>query len=502
MARSAHPLWTHRVAVGVTLLAQLVLAELTLTGRPVREDAAQNVAMGYHMLKHGVPSLSLSDADPGARGGEGLREPAYPVLLSLAWRWAVDDGVTLSGFLDADPAGDGARLALKRINVLLFLGLSLAVYCLAMSYTGDRCLALVCLCLIGLSAVFVGRLDSHYSELPAAFFLTLHVGALVAALKGPRRQVWLLSLSGASLACLILTKAAFSYLWLILLTAAVVRLGVRPKSVSRRRLVTGAAALLVPGLVLVGAWLWITQQRTGVAAVSQRGGLVMAVRAQYDLMGWRDYWLTYLVFTRPLAESRILGRAVAPARLEQFDRPGVKGRTHRLALSEHGDVFSRAGFTTAATPLTAESNRDLQREALSAFRRRWMMHTALVPAFAYRGMWLPVGLGESAAQLGRLISVPMIGLTAVWTAALFPFFVAGLLGVIRDRHWTRLLLHLPVIYSIGVHSVLTHSLPRYNVPLVPLLLVASIEPAARAVRSLAAIVHRLGLGGRRAPVRS
>jgi hypothetical protein len=45
---------------------------------------------------------------------------------------------------------------------------------------------------------------------------------------------------------------------------------------------------------------------------------------------------------------------------------------------------------------------------------------------------------------------------------------ALLLNVVVDLwrlQFARLAFHLPAVYSVGIHSVLTHYIPRYNLPL-------------------------------------
>ena len=68
----------------------------------------------------------------------------------------------------------------------------------------------------------------------------------------------------------------------------------------------------------------------------------------------------------------------------------------------------------------------------------------------------------------NMVLVSSVGISLAYFGSLF--FLAGL--GIKRRKWDLFAVSLPALYLYGVNSFFTHSIPRYNQPLIPVLIVA------------------------------
>jgi hypothetical protein len=97
------------------------------------------------------------------------------------------------------------------------------------------------------------------------------------------------------------------------------------------------------------------------------------------------------------------------------------------------------------------------------------MELALVPLTIYRSAFLPVGSnshhGEQGSWPMRMVRLLSLTLATVIAMSMMPAFFLNVVVDLWQLNFARLAFHLPALYTVGVHSVLTHYIPRYNLPL-------------------------------------
>ena len=213
-------------------------------------------------------------------------------------------------------------------------------------------------------------------------------------------------------------------------------------------------------LAVYSPW-FVRNQRLGEALqVDERGEDVLAVRAEYSTMSWRQYAASFLYFTPevgPRLTASLFGEQTA-AKL----RPQQTGKLLPKGAERH-----RARFN--GRPWPGASVRGGRRVRVMA--EHLPMMALLTLPFAYRGAFLEVGFNVRRVP-------PMI---LYFTMAYSLFFVPALifltirLGRQKDLRW---LILVPALYSYLFHSLITHYIPRYSIPLVPIYLIALVSGIA------------------------
>jgi hypothetical protein len=310
------------------------------------------------------------------------------------------------------------------------------------------------------------------TESLAAWTLVLACASLVWLVRTSRLRA--AAVAGVCLGAVVLTKAAALYVALVLiplLAASLVLFGLMP----RRRALTVLAALAVAFAVTVAPWMIRNYIQFGDAAISQRGGVVLYTRALKDGMSNDEYWGTFYAYA-PIELQRGIFESLLGFQRADL-RPG--GRYARLIRYPPGEeelvlagqvegavsFFGKAWATKvrleqqmAATGRPkAEADRILQERATSMIKAAPGRHLALTLPFAWRGLWsfardVPLSVVANLVAFASLLAFPLV---AIWRRRP-DWFAFSLLPV--GMYW--------------IHALLTHFIPRYSEPLVPLALVS------------------------------
>ncbi len=210
--------------------------------------------------------------------------------------------------------------------------------------------------------------------------------------------------------------------------------------------------IAVAGTV-IAPWMIRNHNISGEWKVAGRGGEVLSIRAEYDTMPWSDYFVSYFYFT-PLIGDRLLLKTFGQETFDRFDRDNDESY-YRRAKREKG----------VAHTLAEEKDISLTKASLLVIKDNFVKHMALTAAFAYRGAFMQAFIRRQ----------PLPVILVAFTAAVSLLFVpAGLIATgwafftNRLRYWVFL---FPAYFSYGFHAFLTHYIPRYSMPLIPVFLV-------------------------------
>ena len=498
-------------------------------GPPVAADRDQYQRIAFNIARHGVFHDARDSArEKAAEEPYSRREPGYSLYLAAVFASSPEFAAVRSWDCVNDPdceAGAPLRERVWRLTSLLGAAAVavafLATFVLTRSWTvaagigGGWSLLLTPLVL---------TLD--VPSFLAGLFLLVHATLAARTWRKPRIATGVLS--GLALGLLVLTKAVFQY-WLAGV-ALVLAAGLWRDADRRRTLAPACAALVLAAWVLTLPWMVRNAVEAGHFGISGRDGEILAIRAEYGRMTWPElrgafaYYLPTASSSNSLRSLRALAmRWVEPETFgyARFDRDNPRG-FYRRAKSSAGDVAERASRIAPGWKGGDQATQDavLKRAAADLIREDWLKHMALTLVFAERGAGFQTRgcntLTDPADQrFGLLIGGPLgpaCRIARYGTVLLLPF--AGLLAVLawRRRDASLALLLLPVAYAYGAHAAATHFHPRYSLPLVPVLVVATAlavhELAPRADRAAArlgslaldAVRRRLPAGGGHSPV--
>jgi len=447
-----------------------------------RNDAQQYLSYAYNLLKHGVYSKQEHGKKPLP---DNDREPGQPLFLATSIMLHPDVDVSKDSMRCV---AFGMKSCHEKISYLKIPGLVLMVASAAImavfvfQITGRMWTGLLCFFLIGFSQSYGFACDRFYSETLAGFLLT--VFSFLLAGYGSKR-IHMKIFTGTVLALLILTRAVFLYLVPFVIIIFIIfrlRQKIRLAVVLREVLI-----LILPVVIIVGSWMVRNHNVENTYKISSRGGLVLMVRSYMNEMladhympavGYYagGYWKRQVMENEP-AEVLSMFRNI---RENGFKGAGIRhARRIRKRLLKDRGKWKHVPREKMARFYGAILDSEVSREAWQRLFSQWPDHLAMMVPVALRGIGVEKGLGfrEHPKSLGT-IGKKHLGFDTGWLKLDFPWwfnyllffslfcvFVTGIIGRDVKLFW----LCLPAFYSFCVHTAMTHFIPRYSVPALPVL---------------------------------
>ena len=481
---------SHRIGGACLVLVTLVLLglrTLSLPYSPPWADQSQFLAYAYNMAKYG--SFSVNRRDRPAP--DQMREPGYPLVLAV--------GLLLHPGIDLDEVdaacvteGAGDCLApvtwLKLVNIL-FLGLSaIAVFAAVLAITGCPLLAWIGHLWLLSSAAYAYWTNLFFSEVVVGFLMvTLSLRLWRLAGQPPERRAWFLT--GLLLGALVMVKASFYYLvpllalFLAVLVAARRTITLRESAFLGMLFLAGTLALTLP-------WQARNLLTTGTASLTGRSGIVLYARASYDTLSFEEHMAAAALFSPSNSQlGRYMSRRwLTPELKEKLTGPD---NPRDRAFTRAGELREQTGHGI----LSPEVDGLLKKEALHRMIENWRGHLRATLVFGWRGLFAEWGLGfvrpgdrppdialtAFGLDLTRwLVSYPLVAATTLF----LPAFLAFVFCVATGR-WAYVLLMVPAAYLYALQALMTHYIPRYSAPLIPMLIVITLV-------TLAAVLGWLG----------
>jgi hypothetical protein len=442
----------------------------TLTTSPIKADAFQNAQLALSLARTGTFSQKATDPSPTM-----YREPLPPAMLAL--QMAIDprfSNVSTADEFNLEPA----IVALKQHNLAWAIVILCGIPVLIRAFIENRLVWFMCsVAAIVLTSIFYLRrpeiLDTFYTEIQASALLVWAALAACAAVN--TQKVLYFFFLGVLLGALALTKAVFlfvmgAYLALLL----VLMLTGRPRYTLRDGIVCIAAAL-IGAMLIVGPWLARNQINFGTLKVAARGGVVLWIRALSNQMNDEEWRGAFYVYGPPEYAKRIRkllgyssGREAMEGPLRRLNQRGKSSFAksdreaesrgepervvtfYRMARADRTKLrseFARQGYAHT----TIRADQELQHLALSRIAAEPLRHLRTMPVFFWRIMW-PVSP-----------EISFVGMLAIWTLALVSLIkrqpaMFGAFGL--------------AVGMIAFYVAVSHAIPRYSAPAVPLMIVA------------------------------
>lgn len=252
------------------------------------------------------------------------------------------------------------------------------------------------------------------------------------------------ALAGGTLALLVLTSARFQFLLPLVLAALLLAL---KREVSLRRV----AVFLMTYGVIVGGWMLRNYLNFGSFHVSQRGGLVLSLRAEHNRMDLCEYLTALGAWAKVHSAVALVSRI------------GSCGERSGMRLDEQNpDSFFNRGRRRRVELLLEEQSfdrhdRQLILESLGRISREPLRHLAMCIPLAVR----------AATFEQRLL--------ARWLAYVGTvFMLVGFVQSIRKRDYGGLLFFLLPVFNLAFLILWTHCEPRYSLAGLPFILLSPL----------------------------
>jgi 4-amino-4-deoxy-L-arabinose transferase-like glycosyltransferase len=440
-----------RPTAGGLLAALLLAAAATALGalarapdeRALDDDGRDYLRAAVHLARTGT----LSQAPLAAKQPrpDAYREPGFPAWVAAAWRAAgAPPPAGEAAFLA--PAGAPARRAARAAQVL-----ALALAALAAGWGARRLgaappLAAGVVLAVAASPALHETGARLASEPLAAALVTLTGAALAAAVAAPEGR-WPLVVAALAAGLGALVRAA----GIVLVPGGALVLALLPAAAAPGA--RARRALLYLLLAAAPALAWAARNRavTGHFVLADRGGAVLAVRAELDRQLAREGLPVALLAWTPLDAAHELGARHYPASELGRYRWRSGGNYATLALGRW-----RRERAAAPDPLAVDGR--LARDALAGFAARPLDHLRATVAVAWRGLF-----AERGPAWTLPLDRPLAGALGLALAA------GNLLLLVRrgrePRVWALL---APALALFAFHALATEFLPRFGVPGLPL----------------------------------
>ncbi len=408
----------------------------------LHEDERDYVTAAIHLSRHGV----FATAPPTARSPEpgAYREPAYPVLIAVAWRLAGIVPPTDPEAIARLPAEARAWYPVRALNTLL-----LAIAALSVALSVARLSGWSAGALAAALAACSPALQANVALAMAENLTAAEVALAGLCLLGLARRA-----PGARLATLVvvgLAPLARAEGLLLLPAALVVDACAGRGRPAKARLRAGA--LLAFGLALPSA-LWVARNAwfLGAPVLADRSGLALAVRAELDADIARFGVPSALLAWTPLEAAQRRSKRLAPAATWLEFRPLGPGNYYFRTLRRWQEERRRA----AADSLAVDAA--FRRSALRSFVTHPLDHARGALAVAWRGLFAERSPGwtrpfDASLALGLLLGAALLLVTA---------------RALRHASLPALALFAPAWTLFAFHVGATELLPRYAEPLLPL----------------------------------
>lgn len=480
---------SQRLKILVTALLIVFLLTLSasqITGSVHQKDALANLRFAHNYYHQGV--LSLDDSPPYLPSN--AREPVPNIVTSFQLR--------LMALVTPDPTyrhllqGEGSR-QVKLVNLFWVAFGLVATALLANELLSSFFLVLFSIALVGIFFFAVPMfVDTLYTELQTAVLLLWASWFLLMAVsKGKRRHF---ILAGVVLGFLSLTKAIFFYVSIVLFGFLILRtFWMRSKGKIYR--VRFLALFMIAGFsITVMPWMLRNKVQLGTFQLTQRGGRVMYVRAiknnmqNQEIPGAIYFWGPS--FYRHA--SSILGFGAVPedfqaggryqrinreeSNFKKADLEAVrKGRPQdaisymRQGGAEVNRITIAAGANGVADPYRyAESM--VGKKAKSLILSNPWRHLSMTPLFFWRGIWSWPNEGVGILKSSWLYVVFKDLLALASYVSLLGLF---LLALIR-RNAPHLSITVMPVGMILAYGLLSHNIPRYSSPAIPLMVLSMV----------------------------
>lgn len=449
----------------LTLMSGEVISDRTIYG-----DGVGQLRAAYNLYAHNVFAEQLGNPPVP----DNFIEPFPAFVNSLYFRlleWRLQAPLEF-----AQMHWGNLVYLVKQIHLMwIFVGqMSLALFVYALS----RKAWLAAVSVLLAQVFFFGNyrvVDTYYTELQGGVLLLLSSMALYFTVL--RFGIWPSVASGFLLALLALTKASFYYINLVvLLVLALVLLYVAwaEKRFTIKKAIAVWFAVLVAYAAVLGPWVARNYALFNSPAISDRGGIVLYIRATKNQMnaeevrgalylyGPRLYhrlgeWWPY---ARPLADE-LDPNTGAWMRVNRNSSPNSFFAQVRNELSTEMAVIGEGGKTKTLN----EVAKDMNQRALDSIKADPIKHLGISMVFLWRGMWdvVPANFPFLSETSDAIFSESIL-------FSIYLFAVLGMLFAILNRNMRLFSLGCLGFGGVMFYALLSHFLPRYMLVFYPVLI--------------------------------
>ena len=307
-----------------------------------------------------------------------------------------------------------------------------------------------------------------------------------------RHETTPLNKYGLALAALVLTKASFAYLWIpivvTLAAADLLRSSIDWKTAGL------ASVMLLAQCIPIGGWMARNYLMSGdFSIIDIRSAQVLGLRDSYSRMR-HDEWLTGFAYYLPPARANLPTRGIADESFERFEMErtdGFRQTARRSYLRQRAELWHDGNPALVGLDELGQRRRvddKIAAESIDSLLADPLQQLRVSLLLAWRGTFAEEGLGFLSTPLNQRLAdiygpqdwprwrwaydgttVTLVNLGGLLAMLVVPFWFW-----LGRGQFEVIIIFLPALYAHGAYAVISHFLPRYAEPQIPLPVTATM----------------------------
>lgn len=418
-----------------------------------KADAAHYVTMGYNLSEYGVISLDNSDSPNPAP--TAYREPGFPAYIALVR--TLHPKLRQANLSSLLSSGEEVKILRYSLFLLVFVTAFITAY-FVYDITHNKILACIALFLVSFSHSLLHTANKLYAENLAALLVLCVSVALYQTCTQKKRINF--AFLGILLGLLVLVRAIFIY---FLVFAAAFLIFAYIKKVFSKSFFSSFAIFLVCYSLITGAWIFRNYVYFNDFFITGRSGVVLLIRAEHNTMDVKEYFGSFFVWTPGETSENFIDKFFGKNALEQGgDLERLNRRSdrsfYRSARAERARLveFFGSGIENATV------NNKLESTAKKRILSHPFKHILVTLPIIWHGLFVESGFYFFEPDR------PSVIISLIYFISLGFIIVVSLL----KQKWSLFAFMLPSLFLYSMHSFLTHNVPRFNEPLIPILVIS------------------------------
>lgn len=418
-----------------------------------RADASQYITYAYNLAKENKFSMSTEDTDVKL---SAYREPAYPFLLSLAFRVTNITEIPRKQIFYKDI--ESGQIAIKReissifkpyanLGIVIYLLTGLIMFLIARKITDSTSLAVAAplLLVFLMPKIYVLTLCNE----SLAFMLVALLTYTLVILAFNKAKTSVFAISGLVLGVLVLTKAHFMFLWFLLAVYFVFFL---LRGFEFRDIIKKVSIFIIAYWILVFPWMYRNYTHFNSFYITNRGGIVLNTRVEYNKMNLKEYILSFGYFS----QIDFINNALLKTKYFKNDDIERLNRNNPNGFYETSKKY-RKNMGKHIRSDKVSCDRQLTRESINWIISHPLKHLAVS---------IPLGI------LGISYSNNLFSLILGYICFI-AFMIASIRGF-KNKDYILLSLVSVSLYNYMFMTFITHNIPRYNIVIIPMMIVCLV----------------------------